>query len=90
METIWTPHGAYHSAPYESEADLENTIVAVSTELFGEARHYLDVKRKIGTRAALANAPVCGHPLRQTRPGFRYRIRPHAEDPSDRALAQTT
>jgi hypothetical protein len=50
VRTIWTPHEAYHRAAYESEADLEAAIIAVSKDLFGEARHYLDVKRKIGTK----------------------------------------
>lgn len=57
MTTIWTPRGAFRRVPYKNEADLEAAIVEVSRDLFGEARHYLDVKRKIGTKAGVRTIP---------------------------------
>jgi hypothetical protein len=47
---LWTPHGPYRKKPFSKEADLEQAIREVSTELFGPNRIYLDVKKKIGTK----------------------------------------
>lgn len=57
MAVIWTPLGAYSSTDYRSEADLENAILQVQSELFGRNRIYLDVKRKIGAKGGLRNIP---------------------------------
>lgn len=57
MSVIWTPQGAFSSTDYRSEADLENAILQVQSELFGRNRVYLDVKRKIGTKGGLRNIP---------------------------------
>lgn len=57
MSLVWTKHGTYRLAAYESEADLETAINQVKSELFGENRIYLDVKKKIGAKAGLRNIP---------------------------------
>jgi hypothetical protein len=54
---IWTKTGAYRRVPYDSEADLEKTLLEVQAELFGPDRIYLDVKKKIGTKGRLRNIP---------------------------------
>jgi hypothetical protein len=48
---LWTPSGTYRKRAFAKEADLEDAIREVSTELFGPNRVYLDVKKKIGTKA---------------------------------------
>src|SRR5918997_1300525 len=48
---LWTPGGPYRKQPFGKEADLEEAIKEVSAELFGPERIYLDVKKKIGTKA---------------------------------------
>jgi hypothetical protein len=50
VSTIWTPHGVYHRTAYKGEPDLEAAIIAVSQDLFGKGRYYLDVKQKIGRK----------------------------------------
>jgi hypothetical protein len=40
MGLIWTSHGQYHRVGYDSEADLEATILNVQSELFGRNRIY--------------------------------------------------
>jgi hypothetical protein len=57
MSLLWTKHGTYRLAGYQSESDLEAAINQVKTELFGEQRIYLDVKKKIGAKAGLRNIP---------------------------------
>jgi hypothetical protein len=47
---LWTAGGPYRKRPFSKEADLEEAIKEVSTELFGPNRIYLDVKKKIGTK----------------------------------------
>ena len=54
---IWTKTGAFQRVAYESEADLEKTILEVGQELFGPDRVYLDIKRKIGAKGKLRNIP---------------------------------
>lgn len=54
---IWTPQGSYKRVAYESEADLERTILHVQRELFGAQRVYLDVKKKIGGKGGPHNIP---------------------------------
>lgn len=48
---LWTPSGPYRRRSFHNEADLEKAIKEVSAELFGPNRIYLDVKKKIGTKA---------------------------------------
>ena len=57
MSVISTPSGMFTPAPYESEADLEEAILEVQSELFGDRRIYLDVKKKIGARGGQRNIP---------------------------------
>jgi hypothetical protein len=57
MSLLWTKDGIYRLAGYESESDLEAAINRVKSELFGERRIYLDVKKKIGAKAGLRNIP---------------------------------
>ena len=57
MSLIWTKNGAFRRVPYESEADLEKTILEVETDLFGPNRIYLDVKKRIGSKGKLRNIP---------------------------------
>ena len=48
---LWTAGGPYRKQPFGKEAHLEEAIKEVSPELFGPDRIYLDVKKKIGTKA---------------------------------------
>jgi hypothetical protein len=57
LSLLWTKHGTYRLASYQSESDLEAAINQVKSELFGEHRIYLDVKKKIGAKAGLRNIP---------------------------------
>jgi hypothetical protein len=57
MSLIWTKDGTYRLANFQSESDLEAAINQVKTELFGQHRIYLDIKRKIGAKAGLRNIP---------------------------------
>jgi hypothetical protein len=57
MSLLWTKDGTYRLAGYRDEADLEGAINQVKTELFGEHRIYLDVKKKIGAKGGLRNIP---------------------------------
>jgi hypothetical protein len=57
MDLIWTDHGPYRRTAFEREADLEAAIIEVQQGLFGAARIYLDVKRKIGVRGGQQNIP---------------------------------
>jgi hypothetical protein len=57
MSLIWTKDGIYKLASYQGEADLEAAINQVKTQLFGEHRIYLDVKKRIGAKAGIRNVP---------------------------------
>ena len=48
MNVIWTPNGSYTRVEFDNEADLEETIIALTKDLFGPGRIYLDLKKKIG------------------------------------------
>jgi hypothetical protein len=54
---IWMEGEAYYLAEYSSESDFEKSILEVQTELFGQNRIYLDVKKRIGTRGGQRNVP---------------------------------
>lgn len=55
--TIWTSTKSYRLSEYGNEADLEAGILKVRTELFGEARVYLDVKKRFGAQGFKKNIP---------------------------------
>jgi len=57
MSLIWTRGGSYRRINYDSESDLEATILQVQAELFGAGRIYLDIKRKIGSKGSIRNIP---------------------------------
>jgi hypothetical protein len=57
MSLVWIAGKAYRRVDYESEADLEASIIDVQHLLFGPNRVYLDVKRKIGTKGSIQNIP---------------------------------
>ena len=47
----------FRRSPYKSENDLEQSILQVQKQLFGENRFYIDVKRKIGLKGGVRNIP---------------------------------
>jgi len=57
MSAIWTASGLFNSVPYQSEADLEKSILQVESALFGSNRLYLDVKKRIGGKQGPRNIP---------------------------------
>src|SRR5947208_9846005 len=57
MSTFWTNSGLFRRTGYQSESDLEASIIKVQTELFGSNRIYLDVKKKIGGKTGPRNIP---------------------------------
>jgi hypothetical protein len=57
MTVIWTNHSPYKRVGYASEEDLENAILQVQAELFGQDRIYLPVKKKIGAKNGPRNIP---------------------------------
>jgi len=57
MSVIWIEGKAYRRTDYDSEADLETSIIEVQNRLFGPDRFYLDVKSKIGTKGSVQNIP---------------------------------
>ncbi|GJM41123.1 MAG: hypothetical protein DHS20C20_14050 [Ardenticatenaceae bacterium] len=54
---LWTPTKIYQPDPFEKERDLEEAILEVRKDLFGESRIYLDVKKKIGIYGKKQNIP---------------------------------
>jgi len=54
---LWSKPHKYFPDPFEKEADLESAIQEVKSELFGQARIYLDIKKKIGKRGRKENIP---------------------------------
>jgi hypothetical protein len=54
---LWTTQDSYLKEPFETEADLERAIKTVGSTLFGPARIYLDVKRRIGAKGGTKNVP---------------------------------
>lgn len=54
---LWTADKIYREEPFEVESDLEDAILQVAPELFGESRIYLDAKRKIGAPGRTRNVP---------------------------------
>ncbi len=57
MTLLWTPRNTYQQVEYQSEQELESAIQQVKTELFGQGRLYLDVKKKIGKVGGQRNIP---------------------------------
>ncbi|MFA5865896.1 MAG: hypothetical protein WC975_14585 [Phycisphaerae bacterium] len=54
---LWMPNKLYENEPFELEDDLESAILKVQTDLFGEDRIYLDIKKKIGLKGKTKNIP---------------------------------
>jgi hypothetical protein len=54
---LWGKHSRYVAEPFETEADLELSILEIAEELFGKSRYYLDVKKQIGKTGRVANIP---------------------------------
>lgn len=54
---LWTPNKIYENEPFELEDDLESAILEVQTDLFGDERIYLDIKKKIGLKGKTKNIP---------------------------------
>ncbi|MAU01199.1 MAG: hypothetical protein CL608_28990 [Anaerolineaceae bacterium] len=54
---LWTPSTIYQPEPFEKEKDLEEAIIEVQKELFGDSRIYLDIKKKIGIYGKKQNIP---------------------------------
>ena len=57
MGLIWTELENYSLRDYKSEGELEEAIVRVQKELFGEGRIFLDVKKKLGAKGGIRNIP---------------------------------
>lgn len=57
MSVIWAENGWYSHVDYEDENDLEESIIKVQNEFFGEQRYYLDIKRKIGSQVSQQSIP---------------------------------
>jgi hypothetical protein len=54
---LWTSTKKFLEEPFETEDELEQAVVSLAQPLFGEARIYLDVKRKIGAKGKQRNIP---------------------------------
>ena len=54
---LWMPNKIYENEPFELEDDLESAILEVQTDLFGDERIYLDIKKKIGLKGKTKNIP---------------------------------
>jgi hypothetical protein len=54
---LWTSSAIYKDDPFERESELEDAILEVAPNLFGESRIYLDAKRRIGARGRTRNVP---------------------------------
>ena len=48
---LLTKNKQYFPEPFETEEEFEKAICAITKELFGENRIYLDCKKKIGKNA---------------------------------------
>lgn len=54
---IWTDKEFFFDAPYQKESELEQAVQEVKHTLFGEARIYLEDKRRIGAKGKTKNIP---------------------------------
>lgn len=54
---LWTSTTTYQSEPFEKERDLEEAILEVQKDLFGESRIYFDIKKRIGRYGNRQNVP---------------------------------
>jgi hypothetical protein len=57
MSIIWLNGEVFNLVEYPNEPDFENAIMDVRTELFGQNRIYIDVKKKIGQKGSTRNIP---------------------------------
>ncbi len=54
---LWNKQERYTHQPYDNEAELENAVNEVKSQLFGSKRIYLDDKKKIGSKGNTNNLP---------------------------------
>ena len=54
---LWSPDRQFFEWPFEKEAHLEQVISECQTDLFGEPRAYLEVKKLIGAAGKTRNIP---------------------------------
>ena len=57
MARIVTPDGIFDTLTPESEKIFEEAVVANAAHVFGEGRHYLDCKRRLGAKGGKFNIP---------------------------------
>lgn len=54
---IWTEKYKFHPNPFQNESELESAIGSLQSELFGDQRIYLNVKKLIGQPGRTRNIP---------------------------------
>src|SRR5262245_5357746 len=54
---FWNTERQYCIWPFEEKTELETSILDAQSELFGDARVYLDVRSLLGTPEAASDAP---------------------------------
>jgi hypothetical protein len=54
---LWSSSKQFLDEPFEKEDELEKVVIELSLQLFGDARFYLDVKKKIGGNGKIKNIP---------------------------------
>ena len=54
---LWNKDIKYELESFEKEKELEDAILEVSSQLFGEKRIYLDIKKRIGVKGKTKNIP---------------------------------
>jgi len=54
---LWSPNKSYILEPFDTEEDLEKSILATSEILFGQSRIYLAMKKIIGKKGKTRNIP---------------------------------
>ena len=54
---LWSSSKQFLDEPFEKEDELEKAVIELARPLFGDARFYLDVKKKIGGKGKIINIP---------------------------------
>jgi hypothetical protein len=54
---LWSSSKQFLDEPFEKEDELEKAVIELARPLFGDARFYLDVKKKIGGKGKIQNIP---------------------------------
>jgi hypothetical protein len=54
---LWSSSKQFLDEPFEKEDELEKAVIELARPLFGDARFYLDVKKKIGGKGKITNIP---------------------------------